>query len=306
MLNIAPGALTAEQAAYLNDMHTDIRVLLPRISESIFKGRSLTKNEKSAKNTVASVNVGKVVFSEKLQRAQETRYNSLYYAQRWAGLREWTSNYLITKRDDLSGLKTYMQDLMAGLPAAATELANQVGVSALLGTAKVGDDVISAKDVALPDKNVISWDPETEDFTDVLENVKQSFSDAKVSLNAKRKAFVLADGFVQKALANSPKYISILNMNSKMLPEGEMGPYLSINPLDYPALPTRQDTDGKTVYRIPVWVTDAITEVVWLDPLISVLPDASHEHDTSVHFGVYRNAVRNYEEGVRVIEFKRG
>lgn len=306
MLQIAPGALTAEQAAYLNDMHSDIRVLLPRISDSVFKGRSLTKNENSALNTVASVNIGKLVFTEKNQRAQKTSYNSLAYGQRWVGLKEWVSNYLITKRDDLSGLKTYMQDLMAALPAATTELANNVGLDALLGVAKEGDDVMSTKDKTLPAKNVIAWDPTKEDFTEVLENVRQSLSDDKVKLNKNRRAFALVDGFVQKQLANDPKYISILNMNSKMLPEGEMGPYLSINPLEYPVLPTRVDSDGKTVYRIPVWVTDAITEVVWLDPFISVLQDASHQHDTSVHFGVYRNAVRNYEEGVRVIEFKRG
>lgn len=306
MLKIAPGAVTAEQAKYLNDMHSDIRVMLPRISESIFKGRSLTKNENSALNTVASVNVGKVVFTEKTQRAAKTIYNSLEYGQRWVGIKEWVSNYLLTKRDELSGLQTYMQDLMAGLPAATTELANHVGLAALLGAAKEGQDVMTAVDKTLPSKNVISWDPKTQDFTEVLEDARQSFSDDKVMLNKARKAFVLVDGFVQKQLANDPKYISILNMNTKMLPEGEMGPYLGINPLEYPTLPTRVDSDGKTVYRIPVWVTDAITEVEWLDPLISVLQDASHQHDTSVHFAVYRNAVRNYEEGVRVIEFKRG
>ncbi len=306
MLKIAPGALTAEQAAFLNDMHTDIRVLLPRISDSIFKDRSLIKKENSAQNTVAAVNVGKVVFKEKTQRAQKTDYNSLYYAQRWVGIREWTSNYLMTKRDDLSGLKTYMQDLMAAMPPAVSELGNEVGLAALLGTAKVGDDVISAKSVALPAKNVITWDPETQDFTEAMDAVRQAFSDDKVKLNPQRKAFALVDGFVQRKLADSPKYISILHMNTKMLPEGEMGPYMSINPLEYPTLPTRKDENGETVYQIPVWVTDAITEVVWQDPVISVLQDAGHEHDTSIHFGVFRNAVRNYEEGVRVIEFKRG
>lgn len=305
MLKIAPGALTAEQAAYLNDMHTDIRVMLPRVSESIFKGRSLVKNENSALNTVASVNVGKVIFTEKTQRAEQTHYKSLEYGQRWVGIKEWVSNYLLTKRDDLSGLKTYMQDLMAALPDAATELANHVGLAALLGVAKEGQDVMSTVDKTLPAKNVISWDPSTQDITDVLENARQSFSDDKVKLSKTRKAFALVDGFVMKQLANDPKYISILNMNTKMLPEGEMGPYLGINPIEYPTLPTRKDSTGATVYRIPVWVTDAITEVEWLDPYISVLQDASHQHDTSVHFAVYRNAVRNYEEGVRVIEFKR-
>jgi hypothetical protein len=293
------------QAAYIEEMHTNIKTVLPQIKTDLFNGRAVYNPVNSAQSKVVGINIGRVELKPKLQRIEKTEYSDVFMEKRWVKIHGWKDNFPISRMDTLSGAADLQADLMRVIPPAVKRVMNRRGLDALVGAANVGFDETAWTQKNLPASNFHTWDIASGVlFTDVLKEVVMGFDDDDVDTE-EQEIFAIADGFTKKALMDDPTYVNWLNMGEHVLPKGSLKEFDGVVPVKYNKLPFRLDTDGSKIYQIPVWVKDAIIIAPWLEPVIEVAIDTSNDFIRALHVEVYADAVRAYEQGVRVIEFKR-
>lgn len=309
-LNIADGALTGSQAAYVSKTYARLLAALPQIKTELFKNRAIYQPVDFGGKSVTHVNYGATELDEQKQKMAPTVYSDLFMEKRWVKLRRFNKAFALTNMDELNSAlypNTLQTPYSQALVNASKRKHNEVALAALLGPAVCGRDEANLSEKVLPPSQYINWDRAGgETFSEVLGKIGGLYVDNDIITDEEEvEAFTFANKYILADLNADPSYSTILENDGKFRPKFKMQSVANIMPIKYGKLPFVTNADESRTYSVPVWTKDSLIIAPWKEFKMEITIDSSLQDNPRKMFAETAvDAVRSNEKSVYVIQFK--